>query len=205
MRDIDKTPAPPPLSCHDDLKASLDMAMKLLQRGASDAKSPLHTPVLASTNAHGHPQTRMVVLRQFLPATHQLYFHTDKRSAKIAEIEQNPTISLLFYDPKPRIQMRVKGLAALLPQAIQNEQWQKLNARSKPVYQIEPAPGHIIKTPEQASYQPEATDQGKNNFLAIGVTMQRLEWLYLARAGHRRAEFLFLENAEQVESRWLTP
>lgn len=181
------------------------MAIKLLQRGASDAKSPLHTPVLASIDGEGNPQTRMVVFRQFLPATYQLYFHTDKRSAKIAEIEQNPTISLLFYDPKPRIQMRVTGQAFLLPQAIQNEQWQKLNDRSKPVYQIEPAPGHIITEPAQASYLPDTTHQGKDNFRAIGITMHRLEWLYLAAAGHRRAEFLFSENDGEIIANWLTP
>ncbi len=67
-------------------------------------------------------------------------FSTDKRSAKIAEIEQNPTISLLFYDPKPRIQMRVTGQAFLLPQAIQNRQWQNSMTTQPSLFiQIEPA------------------------------------------------------------------
>lgn len=56
---------------------------------------------------------RTVVLRKALPLLKELRFHTDVRSNKWKELQNNNSISALFYDASTRVQTRVKGKAIL--------------------------------------------------------------------------------------------
>lgn len=212
MRDIKpekKTTAPQPLPCHDDLTATLETALSYLERAAADRKSPLHTPVLATIGLDGTPRTRMVVLRRTDIANRSLIFHTDTRSAKISELANSPEASLLFYDPKKNIQISVSGPAKELPTDQRDAEWQRLHPGSKTVYQVEPSPGTKLTSTAQAKYTPQSNQDGYQHFTALTVSIAKLEWLYLAAVGHRRALFRFETSGptpEQLpEMQWLSP
>ncbi|MGC6512085.1 MAG: pyridoxamine 5'-phosphate oxidase family protein [Parvibaculales bacterium] len=193
------------LSCHDDLAATLETALSYLERAAADRKSALHTPVLATIGLDGTPRTRMVVLRRMDRESGRLIFHTDLRSGKVEELAKSPMASLLFYDPKKRIQISVTGTAAQLSPDQCVREWQNLHAGSKTVYQIEPAPGDIVATPDQAVYMPRSNQDGRDHFTALTIQIETLEWLYLAAAGHRRARFHFENAMTTPVMNWLAP
>ncbi|MGC6503701.1 MAG: pyridoxamine 5'-phosphate oxidase family protein [Parvibaculales bacterium] len=208
MRDIKpekNAPKAKTLPCHDDLEATWQTALSFLERAAADRKSALHTPVLATLGLDGTPQTRMVVLRHTDPVAASLIFHTDLRSTKMAELAATPTASLLFYDPKQRIQISVTGPVTELAPDRRDREWQSLHAGSKTVYQIEPAPGSILPAPTQAVYAPQNNNDGYDHFTAMAMDIGALEWLYLAAAGHRRARFHFEENRAAPAMHWLAP
>jgi 3-hydroxyisobutyrate dehydrogenase len=46
-------------------------------------------------------------------------------------------------------------------------------------------------------------DQGYKNFSLIDIRIKKIEWLYLHRFGHRRAQFE-IQN-DEVNKQWLAP
>ncbi|MEL7174391.1 MAG: pyridoxamine 5'-phosphate oxidase family protein, partial [Pseudomonadota bacterium] len=80
----------------DDLDAVLDAAWTRLQRGAADKRSAFNTLQIATLGPQGWPEQRTVVLRRVEPSERRVTFHTDRRSAKAAEIESDGRVSLLF-------------------------------------------------------------------------------------------------------------
>ncbi|MEO0960732.1 MAG: pyridoxamine 5'-phosphate oxidase family protein, partial [Pseudomonadota bacterium] len=71
----------------DDLDAVVEAAWKRLERGAADKRSAFNTLQLATIGPQGWPEQRTVVLRRVETAERRVTFHTDRRSAKAAEIE----------------------------------------------------------------------------------------------------------------------
>ena len=45
---------------------------------------------------------------------------------------------------------------------------------------------------------------GRVHFRAVVITIETLEWLWLAHGGHRRAEYVFAADGG-VSARWLVP
>jgi pyridoxamine 5'-phosphate oxidase len=64
---------------------------------------------LATVQPNGRPANRTVVFRGFWPDTNQLQFISDRRSAKVEQIHQNPWGELCWYFPKTREQFRMAG------------------------------------------------------------------------------------------------
>lgn len=191
----------------DDLDGTLAEAMRLIARGASDRRSPFHTPSVATIGCDGRPKLRTVVLRAFDPVARTLRFHTDSRSAKIAELEADPSIALHGYDPAAKIQIRIEGRATIHgDDPIGEAAWSASQRMSRACYAVVPGPGTPMAGAGDFTL-PETDVEigtGRIHFRAIVVAMDRLEWLWLAHGGHRRAEFAFAPGAE-VSARWLVP
>ena len=81
--------------------------MRLLKQAINDSTSPARTPVLISVSADGLAQGRTVVLRGFNRQQRQLQIYTDVRSAKVAQLQAQPTCTLVVYQPNPMIQLRL--------------------------------------------------------------------------------------------------
>ncbi len=97
-----------------ELQSLLDDIWRGLSRAAVDRRHGWRTPVLATVGADGAPRARTVVLRAVERETRTLRLHTDRRSAKAAEIARNPNVALVFWDARARLQLRTVGIAALL-------------------------------------------------------------------------------------------
>ncbi len=188
-------------SFYDDLGGTLAEAWRLLSRGVADRRSPLHTPAVATTGLDGSPQVRTVVLRGVDPSARTLRFHTDRRSGKFLELTANPRVAVLGYDNPHKIQLRIGGLAHLHhADEVAQAAWALSQARSRVCYTQPVAPGTAM---EDASVTLEPLASGEENFVVVVVSIEAIEWLYLAHAGHRRARFRFED--EEWRANWLAP
>jgi len=188
---------------YNDLDLTLRAAWDLLGRGAKDRKAPAHTPVLA-TMRDGRPQVRTVVLRGCDRETGRLRFHTDQRSHKVAEIEAEPAGAVHVYDPKQKVQLRLDcQLSVHSGDDLAREAWAATRDFSRICYQVMQGPGEAVSDPREVPFSADDSNDGWDHFAVISALVTRMEWLYLAHQGHRRAEFVRQDGAWQ--SRWLVP
>lgn len=191
--------------------ASLDKvlasAFALLSRAVADRRSPMHTLSLGTAGLDGRPRMRSVILRGFEAATLSLRFHTDLRSAKVAELRRDPRLAMLGYDPGLKVQIRVEGEATLHhANAVAGRAWATSQPMSRQCYGAEPGPGTPIGDGGAFSLPGAEPDfeAGETNFVAVVCAIATLDWLHLAHSGHRRAHFEWPRQGECV-GRWLVP
>ncbi len=193
------------------LEELLEKTWRLLIRGANDKKDPLHLATIGTTNQQT-AEIRTVVLRKTDIVNRLLYFYTDFRSEKIQQLTNNPSLSWLFYHPKKNIQLRAYGLATIHHQnELTLEKWQTLPSYGRKTYGTQQAPStplpyadddlpNLWKVPEIDLAQ---TEYAYANFAVVTCVINRLEYLHLQRAGHRRAAFDFV--GEEWKGQWMVP
>ena len=191
----------PLLACYDDLSASCAYGWSMLERGVKDRKSAFHTPSIATMAANGSPTIRTIVLRGCATAEKTLRFHTDTRSGKIAELQENPLAAMHFYDAGAKIQLRLAVRLEMLSGAAFDDAWTATRPMSRECYQVTQSPGSQIAEPYNVTFDAALTQDGEAHFVPVAAHVLRMEWLYLAARGHRRALFDF-ENDTQS---WLVP
>ncbi len=185
-----------------DLDAIRQDAFRLISRGVADRRSPYRTPALGTVGADGRPQLRTVVLRAFDPAARVLTVHSDVRAAKIVALAGNPAVALLFWDAGAQVQVRVDGVAAVLTgDDMARAEWARLHAGARASYRVLGEPGRAVPDPALVVSGDEAAAFG--HFAVVRIAMAGLEWLHLAREGHRRARFAWT-GADAVQE-WLVP
>ena len=191
---------------YDDLDGSLVEAWRLLEEGATDRHSPCHTPSLGTLDADGLPTVRTVVLRAVERKARLLRFHTDLRSHKVPEIAAQPMVALHAYHPGRKIQLRLAGQALVhRDDKVAREAWQASRSFSRLCYGVEPGPGAAIEASSDWCQGEDGSAEAESfqNFGAVLVTVQSLEWLYLAARGHRRA--LYDWRSGSLSKTWLVP
>lgn len=139
------SPSPPPTSPSpprlDDL-SSLIWAQ--LTRATADRRHPWRWPVLSTVTLEGAPSVRMVVVRQVDTAQQTLSVYTDARSAKVGQIARDPRVSLLFWHPGKRWQLRADGIATI---SEDRQTFEALAEGAKADYGATPAPGVPLESP----------------------------------------------------------
>lgn len=184
------------------LDAALAEAFDALARGVADPGSAFHTPTLATRGLDGAPALRTVILRGFDPATRTLRIHTDRRSAKAAEIAADPRVALQGYDPAARMQLRLAGGASLHHHdAIADDAWATSRETSRMTYATAHSPGTPLPAPPGAPTDPQA---GRVHFAALLLRFDSLDWLRLDRAGHARARFAWAPGGAMTAT-WIAP
>ena len=194
----------------DNLPDILAHAWTLLVRGGADRKSPLHTPVIASVDAAGLPQARVMVLRKADPATASLRLHTDARSPKVAQLDGKP-VAVLAYHPPEQVQLRLTGTARVLTDDAAVEGiWNQSTLFARRCYLAENAPGTPLPGPSSGlpawieGQQPTAEQiaPARPNFATLWIEVTAIDWLHLANSGHRRAVF---RASDGWVGEWLAP
>ena len=198
---------------YNDLDEIEKEIYNLLIQGVEKRKSKFHNAVLGSVSFDNKPEIRTVVLRDFSQKNLSIKIHSDSRSNKIKDLLKNKNISLLFYDEKKKIQIRVRGLANILKSY--EPSWLKLSDWSKRCYLTPKSPGEESNSPtsgfpEKFSDNAPKNEESKNalkNFSVIEIELNQIEWLYLASQGHRRAIFSVIRHEENthLEKKWLVP
>ena len=195
----------------DNLPSVLEDIWKRLGRGAADRRSPFHTPVVGSTDAQGHVQQRVMVLRNVNPASASIRFHTDFRSAKVAKAAAG-RVAVLGYDAGAKIQIRANGAAAIVTEGPEVEAaWSATSPSGRRSYLTTNAPGTFSDVATSGLAEAittrlptlEETLPGRTNFCLLVVTLDMLEWLHLAHSGHRRAAFA--RDGADWYGHWLVP
>lgn len=181
----------------DSLSDALDTAWRLLGRAAADRRSPMHTPVVASSAGDGRPDARVMVLRAADRATATLRFHTDARSPKCAVLDGR-AVAVLAYHPGEAVQLRLAGTARVVRQGPAVEAiWAASTPFARRCYLVEAAPGTPLAAPASGlpawveGRQPDAAElvPARANFAAVMIEIAEIDWLHLAQTGHRRAVF----------------
>lgn len=192
----------------DDLTAIEADLWARLARGKADRKSPWHTPVVGTADS----DLRIMVLRHVDRTSGTLRFHTDARSPKVAAIAETAQASVLFYDPGAKLQLRCWGRAAIAASgAAADAAWSASSAASRRCYLAPAAPSSAATGPTSGlptDYESRLptlaeSEAGRGNFATLTVALERIDWLYLAHDGHRRA--LFERAGDQWSAGWLNP
>jgi pyridoxine/pyridoxamine 5'-phosphate oxidase len=93
----------------DDLNEVLAETFRLLARGVADRRSAFRTPTIATVGPDGAPRIRTMVSRRFDPAARRLTLHTDRRAAKLSEIDQQPSVAVHVYDARAAVHVRLQA------------------------------------------------------------------------------------------------
>ncbi len=178
-----------------------------LARAAKDRKSPMHVPTVVTSDI----DARVMVLREFNQQAWTLRFHTDTRAPKVAPIEADPRMAVLFYDKSAKVQIRVKGKGRLLRDAeVTDTAWANSDNFARRCYLGE-GPGALSDEPtsglpsEFEGREPsvEQLVPARPNFAVLLVELLEFDWLYLAHTGHMRAQFTLSDGDWQ--GRWVSP
>ncbi len=175
-----------------------------LAEGTRSAKSPFHQAAIANVQV-GFADVRMVVVRNVLCDEKKIFFHTDRRSPKFQALQENPTLSWLFYSLEDRLQVRINAYAILHHQNEISEQvWKTCRTSSKLTYAYPQGPGTKIDTPSpfdlnQKDPPEEMLLFAQNNFSVVETSAVLLDVLFLHHAGNRRAIF----DYEHKERYWV--
>ena len=200
------TPATP-LPTHSSPPPTLDFAevdaWQRLADGLTRASNPFHTLTAATTGMDGRPKCRTVVLRAVDVSTRRLWFHTDVRSPKVAEMRALPWAALLFYDAEGKTQVRADCAVTLHHRdAAAEERWAASKPTSRLCYSAEV--GSSVRVPVPPAISPVDAG-GFENFVGVECRVERLEWLWLKFTGHTRAEFEYDKSGTRTDAGWLAP
>jgi pyridoxamine 5'-phosphate oxidase len=193
----------------EDVLASI---WQLLVRGKADRRSAFHTPTVATVGSDGLPHQRTMVLRAVDPTQGMLRFHTDIRSHKVSDLAANNVVSVLAYDAKSKVQVRLTGTAEVEQDGpTAGAAWANTSPSSRRAYLVEPGPGTKVDQPMSGLGEKweglvpslEDSEAGRGPFAVMIVTLNRLEWLTLAASGHRRVVFDRVNG--EWRGQWLIP
>ena len=172
-----------------------------LARAGHDKRSPFRTPMLATTDASGKPQARIVILRQVARDPLTIWIYTDARSPKVSQIDDNPHVELLFWDKGASLQVRLAGTASVVTRGAQIDALKDgLPDNVNGDYDRLQPPGSTAESPESALIL-EADHP--LYFARLSVTAVSLDVLELSRDGHRRA--CFRTEGGEWRGRWVVP
>lgn len=181
----------------ETLPGTYDEVWRRLQRGVADAKAPARHPVLATVGAAAAEpsgEARIVVLRGADQDGAALEIHTDGASAKVAELRTCPRATLLVWEDRARLQIRLRVRITVRPGT--PDEWVRVPTASRPVYQSTPPPGIPIETPDVP--RPDA----EHRFTLLIAEIDEIEALHLGRDRHSRAIF---RREDDWAGQWLSP
>lgn len=194
-----------------DYASILRDAWSLLENGARSMTAGMHHPVVATRGLDDLPNARTLLLWRVARGERLLYFNTDSRSPKHAELARTPWAFLVFYEPSAQTQLRIRARVRFRrDDALTRQAWQDLPLETRRVFATPAPPGHLAPAPdtlppvEALQHDGEANEAGFSNFELLEAKIAHLDWLYISPSGHRRAAFTWV-SADEPEARWLYP
>lgn len=165
-----------------------------LQRATVDRHHEWRTPVLATTGLDGIPDARTVVLRGANAKACELVFFTDRRSPKVAELQAEGKAAFVFWSKRLSWQLRVRVVTQVhTTGSLVDAAWERISqSPAAGDYLAADAPGSALR--KQAAANP-----GAHHLAVVTSRIEHLDWLELARQGHRRARLT------QGTLEWLIP
>ncbi len=153
---------------------------------------------LATVAADGSPRVRTLVFRGWAGSA-ALDLFTDRRSAKPAELAQQPAVELCWLLPKARSQFRLRGRLQSLPpeQELQERErhWQALTAAGRALWAW-PWPGAPLEAGASFPRELSADTPMPDDFLVLRIALEQVELLELTGHPHRRRRW-------QAQTGWM--
>ncbi len=173
-----------------------------LSAAVTDRSDPWRTPVLATVAGDGAPMARTVVLRGVCIPSGEFEVHTDRLSAKVDELAGDNRVTLLFWSESRSIQLRCTGTAVFAGEDRRAEAWSRLPDHGRAQYRLPEAPGTPLANEEEAATAARPVDHPNDNgfdrFQVITIGCQAIDYLHIARSGHRRIHFRHAEGTWQA-------
>ena len=171
---------------------------KELGRATQDRHHAWRTPVLATVCKNSLVNARTVVLRAVDPIQGQIQIFTDARSPKVTEIADTSNAVFVFWSTKLSWQIRVRvDISALTMGPAVAALWDRVKQSASAGDYLSPlAPGSLLSSDASESVE---IDRVKPNFAVLNAQVREIDWLELARTGHRRARIT------SGSWEWLTP
>ena len=189
------------------------LAWKKLVNGSVKKKNGFRTMCVGTISESNTAALRIVVNRKVDETHKTIYFHTDNRSRKFYDLQNNNQISLLFYDARQRIQIVVKAHATLhTNNVLKMDRWKATSPQARLGYMT-------LEPPNTKSVQPtlgyeerfstvmpkdSESDLFQENFSVVACAVYELEFLYLDFHGNRKANFYY-ENSVINDAFWAVP
>ncbi len=179
------------------LDSLLARVWKELGVGVRSDGAASHLPVLATVGVEGGAEARSVVLREVRPEDGIAAVHTDNLSEKVRELERNARASLHVWDPKLRLQTRLRGRMFVETGAAVAWLWDLVPDGSRSSYGVTPVPGSPLAASD--SYE-RSSDPSR--FAVLSMRIDEIDAVHLSGDYHRRACF---RRADDWRGEWLAP
>ena len=133
---------------YDNKAKIMQKAYELMRDGIKNRSSMFHTLTM-STMHKNDIYSRVMVLRDFNASRRTLRFHSDYRSEKVKAIKENPTCSVIGYDPADKTQIRMVGKAKINHKNKKSQKaWEESQSISKKCYSVKDGSSNVINKPE---------------------------------------------------------
>jgi len=182
-----------PVTGNTGLGQVLSTVWMCLREGAAPGRSPYSVAQLATVGTDGTAKVRHVVLRRVCEDTSEITFHTDVRSAKVAEINANPNVSIVAADLEKNIQIRLEGTASIITDGpVKRSAWDASRDHSLVLFRNPLVPGTPVDNPSdgQPASEQHNRDDGYENFCVVAMSVNHIDWLDLSADGHERARLM---------------
>lgn len=157
---------------------------------------------LATVDPDGLPANRTVVFRGFRDGTNQLQFATDRRSAKVSQIDHQPWAAVCWYFPKTREQFRLRGplqlVTAAHPAHLQTERqrlWQSLSDAARTQFAW-PPPGAPYADADAFAVPPPPGDRPLPDFCLLLLAPVEVDHLELRGDPQQRQRYRLRSPSE---------
>ncbi len=188
------------------LPGVVDAAWSAIERGCTDRWTPWGLPTLATQGKDGAPEARVLALRGVERAQRVLWFHTDKRSAKVAGLARDARASVLFWSAEDAVEVRLGGTVRIHADGVEADRaWSEASPLSRSAAQIALAPGTPLTRALafESLVQEGAPAMARSHFVALSFTAESLDWLWLGPRDLRRARFQWFGH--DWMGHWIVP
>jgi pyridoxamine 5'-phosphate oxidase len=194
----------------NDLAAILDEVWTCLMSGAypGQHRSPFTLLQLATIGLDSTPKVRTVISRSADRERGQLSFHTDARSEKVAEIEQDSHAAVVAGDWNAGLQIRLEGTAHVVSDRDERlAVWNSSRPGTLTLYKAPFPPGTSLNSPsDAASRSPQSIAsalEGFEHFALVDFVVQHIDYLNVSGTMHRRAQFSLRQKI--WSGHWVAP
>ncbi len=151
------------------------------------------------------PDQRTVVLRGIDAEARTISFHTDIRSSKVSQLADCSYVSLHWYDPAARVQLRIAAIATVHHGDVRAAKaWRRSRITSRACYTAANGPGTPVEAFPAAPPIPlDDDDRGLVHFAVVTCHFSTLEVLSLHAGGHQRVKLLL--KPEPIRWQLLAP
>ncbi len=171
-----------------------DEAWARLALAADDPTHPMRLFLLATVDAHGVPDARLMVLRGAGRRLGKIWFYTDRRSEKVDQLRKRPELCAVAYDRRDGVQLRLRGAATiheLNSEAAQH--WSQTSSIIRALYASPDSPGVPLRQPDprlmsmKKAMNASEEENARCNFAVIETLVESIEWLQVTGDDQRRS------------------
>lgn len=184
----------------------------LLEDSVVDRRNGFRTPAFATLARDSGCAVRTVVLRAVDRKRRCVRFYTDLRSPKVEQIRSDSRAALVFQNAVRQVELRAEARVSLHREdTLALRCWTTLPAGGRRDFASSASPGspagelsELTRASPALQHKRPTNGNGWSNFAVADCMIQRLDWLELDSAGHRRAVFTWDRDGDLTAS-WVAP